>query len=412
MSQPLSLRVGLRFSRARKPNGLLSFVSMIAMLGVMLGVAVLVVALAVMNGSINFLRGEALKSVPHLTLSSAAFERDWQSYAEAFEGVEGVLAASPVSEIEAVLTLRGATEFIELQGVEAATEIAGNSGERALELLAELAQRPDGVVLSARLASQLGARLGDEVSIAGLDRMLRRSKVPAQSFAVLGYADFGAYGGGNSALTNRIAVQSLAGKQFQTEMRLRLADVFAADRLQAEVLDLEIAASLDDLSSETWREAQSGLFGALAMEKFLTGLMLMMIVAVGAVNIVSTLVMAVSEKGPDVAILRTMGASRGAILRVFIVQGGVSGLVGTLLGALLGSVLATQLAAIGLAVERVLGVLTGNDNLVLLSHLQTQLIWQEVAIVCVIALLISLLATLYPAYRASKIEPAEVLRYE
>jgi lipoprotein-releasing system permease protein len=148
------------------------------------------------------------------------------------------------------------------------------------------------------------------------------------------------------------------------------------------------------------------------MEKFLTGLMLLTIVAVGAVNIVSTLVMAVAEKGPDIAILRTMGASRGVIMRLFIVQGGVSGLIGTGLGAILGVFIAINLADISLTLERAVGWATGNSNIVFVSHLQTQVIWSEVALVCSAGLVISLIATLYPAYRASKIEPAEVLRYE
>jgi len=150
----------------------------------------------------------------------------------------------------------------------------------------------------------------------------------------------------------------------------------------------------------------------LAMEKFLTGLMLMMIVMIGAVNIVSTLVMAVAEKTNDVAILRTMGAPSGAIMRLFIIQGGVSGVLGTLFGAALGILIALFLAPLGLALESLLGALTGNPNLLLVSHLQTKLLWGEVFLVCGVALLISLLATLYPAFRASKIAPAEVLRYE
>ena len=151
---------------------------------------------------------------------------------------------------------------------------------------------------------------------------------------------------------------------------------------------------------------------ALAMEKFLTGLMLMMIVMIGAVNIVSTLVMAVAEKTSDIAILRTMGASSGAIMRSFIMQGGVSGVLGTFFGAGLGVFIALFLAPIGLALESALGALLGQPNLLLVSHLQTKLLWSEVLLVCGLALLISLLATLYPAFRASRIAPAEVLRYE
>jgi len=148
------------------------------------------------------------------------------------------------------------------------------------------------------------------------------------------------------------------------------------------------------------------------MEKILTGFMLMMIVIIGAVNIVSTLVMVVSDKGADIAILRTMGASRQTIMRVFIVQGLVAGFIGTVLGALLGVILAFFITDLSLLIEQAINSLFANANVYLISHLQTKVAGAEVLVVCLAALLISFLATLYPAYRASKIQPAEVLRYE
>jgi len=257
----------------------------------------------------------------------------------------------------------------------------------------------------------MGIRPGDELTIAALDRLLRRSKSAPQAFKVLGYADFGAYGGGNIVLLNRGEALMLDGNA-QTLLRASLDDAFSAERVKRELDASNQVLGIAGIEFETWREAQASLFGALAMEKFLTGLMLLTIVAVGAVNIVSTLVMAVAEKGPDIAILRTMGASRGTVMRLFIVQGGVSGLIGTTLGALLGVLLAFNLAKLSLLLEQAFGWLMGNSNVVFVSHLQTQVVWSEVALVCFAGLLISLLATLYPAYRASKIEPAEVLRYE
>jgi len=137
-----------------------------------------------------------------------------------------------------------------------------------------------------------------------------------------------------------------------------------------------------------------------------------MIVVVGAVNIVSTLVMVVADKGADVAILRTMGASRGSIMRIFIVQGLVAGLVGTLVGALLGTLLAANITDISLILERIINSLASGSDRYFISHLQTQIEWGEVGLICLAALAISFVATLYPAYRASKIQAAEVLRYE
>jgi len=374
---------------------------------------ILIIALSVMNGSISFLRNEALKSVPHLTATSPTMSAEWPRYAKAFLGNASVLAIAPYVQFEALLSIEGSTEFIQVRGIEPALEqgVAGHTGDRAREALSALDETPNGVLLDSRLASRMGIRPGDELTIAALDRLLRRSKSAPQAFKVLGYADFGAYGGGNIVLLNRGEALMLDGNA-QTLLRASLDDVFSAERVKRELDASNQVLGIAGIEFETWREAQASLFGALAMEKFLTGLMLLTIVAVGAVNIVSTLVMAVAEKGPDIAILRTMGASRGTVMRLFIVQGGVSGLIGTTLGALLGVLLAFNLAKLSLLLEQAFGWLTGNSNVVFVSHLQTQVVWSEVALVCFAGLLISLLATLYPAYRASKIEPAEVLRYE
>jgi lipoprotein-releasing system permease protein len=148
------------------------------------------------------------------------------------------------------------------------------------------------------------------------------------------------------------------------------------------------------------------------MEKILTGFMLMMIVIIGAVNIISTLVMVVSDKGADIAILRTMGASRQTIMQVFIVQGLVAGIIGTLVGALAGVLLASSVTQLSLLIENLINGIFTNANVYFISHLQTRVNFYEVTLVCALALLISFIATLYPAYRASKIQPAEVLRYE
>ena len=148
------------------------------------------------------------------------------------------------------------------------------------------------------------------------------------------------------------------------------------------------------------------------MEKYLTGFMLLMIVMIGAVNIVSTLVMVVSDKSADIAILRTMGASKGLITRIFICQGMIAGLIGTLLGVILGVTLALTITDLSLGLERLLNSIFPDSNIYLISHLKTALQWQELVVIAGSALLISFLATIYPAYRASKVQPAEVLRYE
>jgi len=414
MQTPLSVTIGVRYSRARKSSGLLSFVSTVAMLGVALGVTVLIVALAVMNGSIAFLRAEALKSLPHIVVTGDSVQSQLEPLRLAFAASDGVESVLAVTEFEALISQSGVNDFAEVRGIDAqfSEAIAGNQGARAQELLDRLQATPDGAIIDSRLAARLGLSGTQELNLTAIDSLLRQSDVQSQGFIVLGFVDFGAYGGGQTVLINRAAALSLSGNRGQTKLQLTLVDLFESVNIASQIAELAPVKGDSDLVIETWQQAQSGLFDALAMEKFLTGLMLMMIVMIGAVNIVSTLVMAVAEKTSDIAILRTMGASSGAIMRSFIMQGGVSGVLGTFFGAGLGVFIALFLAPIGLALESALGALLGQPNLLLVSHLQTKLLWSEVLLVCGLALLISLLATLYPAFRASRIAPAEVLRYE
>jgi lipoprotein-releasing system permease protein len=414
MQTPLSVTIGVRYSRARKSSGLLSFVSTVAMLGVALGVTVLIVALAVMNGSIAFLRAEALKSLPHIVVTGDSVQSQLEPLRLAFAASDGIESVLVVTEFEALISQSGVNDFAEVRGIDAqfSEAIAGNQGARAQELLDRLQATPDGAIIDSRLAARLGLSGTQELNLTAIDSLLRQSDVQSQGFIVLGFADFGAYGGGQTVLINRAAALSLSGNRGQTKLQLTLVDLFESVNIASQIAELAPVKGDSELVIETWQQAQSGLFDALAMEKFLTGLMLMMIVMIGAVNIVSTLVMAVAEKTSDIAILRTMGASSGAIMRSFIMQGGVSGVLGTFFGAGLGVFIALFLAPIGLALESALGALLGQPNLLLVSHLQTKLLWSEVLLVCGLALLISLLATLYPAFRASRIAPAEVLRYE
>ncbi|MDP6652956.1 MAG: FtsX-like permease family protein, partial [Gammaproteobacteria bacterium] len=225
----------------------------------------------------------------------------------------------------------------------------------------------------------------------------------------LGFADFGVYGNNNIALVNLDEAQALFEKDsgVSTQLRLKVGDIF-----QAESIATDLFGAMNGVEILPWNEAQASLFNALNMEKILTGFMLLMIIVIGAVNIISTLVMVVSDKAADIAILRTMGASRGMILKIFTVQGLIAGVLGTLVGALFGVLLANNITQLSLQVERFINSLFADANIYLISHLQTRVDANEVLMVCLAALVISFLATLYPAYRASKIQPAEILRYE
>jgi len=411
MLKPFSVFVGLRYSLARKRNFFLSFVSLISMLGVSLGVTILIVALAVMNGSIDTLRADALKSVPHVTVSGEAVNSNWNELADIALKSPRVIAASPFMEGEANILYQGNNRFVSLRGVEGGLEadVVDNPSSRYRELLLALTATENGIILGAQLAGSLGVYSNADLSVTALGSLLARNVADTEGFTVVGYADFGACGNSDFALINLAQAQELfaLNSASRLTLRLRVDDIF-----NAKAIAQELFADYPGLQVQSWDEAQASLFNALRMEKILTSFMLLMIVVVGAVNIVSTLVMVVADKGADVAILRTMGASRGSIMRIFIVQGLVAGLVGTLVGALLGTLLAANITDISLILERIINSLASGSDRYFISHLQTQIEWDEVGLICLAALAISFVATLYPAYRASKIQAAEVLRYE
>ena len=379
------------------------------MLGVSLGVMVLIVALSVINGSINSLRNEALKSVPHVTIAGESLESNWERQAVNAQLSDQVLAAAPFLEGEAVLRYQGKNIFIRVRGVDPQreAEIVNNESQSFSSLLDILQERNNSIILGTQLASQLGISSGNELSVTSLNSLLTRSLSDAQGFEVTGFADFGIYGNQAIALINLNEARELFAQDrgVNLQLRLRVSDIF-----NAELIAMDLFENAGNLDIQSWNETQATLFNALNMEKLLTSFMLLMIVVIGAVNIISTLVMVVSDKTSDVAILRTMGASRSIIMKIFVVQGLIVGIVGTTIGALLGLLLANNITKLSLWLEQLINLVFADANIYLISHLQTRVNVSEVMLVCLIALLICFLATLYPAFRASKIQPAEALR--
>ena len=379
------------------------------MLGVSLGVMVLIVALSVINGSISSLRNEALKSVPHVTIAGESLESNWERQAVNAQLSDQVLAAAPFLEGEAVLRYQGKNIFIRVRGIDPQreAEIVNNESQSFSNLLDILQERNNSIILGTQLASQLGISSGNELSVTSLNSLLTRSLSDAQGFEVTGFADFGIYGNQAIALINLNEARELFAQDrgVNPQLRLRVSDIF-----NAELIAMDLFENAGNLDIQSWNETQATLFNALNMEKLLTSFMLLMIVVIGAVNIISTLVMVVSDKTSDVAILRTMGASRSIIMKIFVVQGLIVGIVGTTIGALLGLLLANNITKLSLWLEQLINLVFADANIYLISHLQTRVNVSEVMLVCLIALLICFLATLYPAFRASKIQPAEALR--
>ncbi len=411
MLRSFPLFIGLRYSLAQKNSLLLSFVSLISVLGVTLGVLILIVALAVINGSIETLRKEALKSTPHVTIAGPGLQANWRELRDLALRSEEVISAAPFIEAEASITHQGEAAFIAVRGIDTALESSVNEPGSAtfVDLLASLGESETGVILGAGLAGQLGVRSSTQVSLLSLGKLLRRRLDEGQGAEVIGFADFGLYSNHNTALMSLTAAERLFANDPGVDIRLRLrvSDINRAGDIAAQVF-----SDYSELEITPWNEVQASLFDALNMEKFLTAFMLLMIVVIGAVNIISTLVMFVSDKSADIAILRTMGASQASIMIIFMVQGLVAGILGTVIGVALGLGLAGSITDVSLALEQFVNSNIEGANLYLLSHLQTEVVSSEVMLVCLAALVTCFLATLYPAYRASCIQPAEVLRYE
>ncbi len=416
MFKPVSLIIGLRYIRTRKKSQIISFVSIVSTLGITIGVLALIVVTSVINGSTSTMRDETLKAVPHASISAGS--GDWPGLRDALAVQPGILGAAPYVEGESWLRFDGAAEFVQLRGVDPHLEsqVMQVQNPDLDAMLQALADTENGVILGIRLANRLGIRLDEEVTLLSLPSLLNRKLDESMHFRVIGAADFGFYGNDNTVMVDLQAAQTLFGLDpggQDVRLRLRVDDVLNAGPIAANALqtlsDPSLAAGR---ASTSWSETQASLFDALRLEKTMTGFMLLMIVVIGAVNIVSTLVMVVADKSADIAILRTMGASRATIMSIFVTQGTTVGVLGTALGALTGVLLAQNLPQVLGWIEAALNATLSPGDVYMISYLRAELQVEDVVLTCVSALVVSFLATLYPAYRATRIQPAEVLRYE
>ncbi|TWC38990.1 lipoprotein-releasing system permease protein [Pseudomonas sp. SJZ079] len=416
MFKPLFVFIGTRYTRAKRRNHFVSFISLTSMIGLALGVLVMIVVLSVMNGFDHEMRTRVLGMVPHATVESATPVADWRKLADTALQHPQVLAVAPFSQMQGLLTHEGKVQKVLINAIdpqeEAKVSIIGDFFQQGR--LQDLEPGGFGMVIGDKAAAKLGVGLGDKLTFvapevtvtpAGMFPRLKR-------FTVVGIFHVGAGEiDGYLALTH---VQDLARLQrWQAEqvqgIRLKFADLFQAPRTA-----WELAKSLGDgdFYARDWTRTHGNLYQAIRMEKAIIGLLLLLIVAVAAFNIISTLVMVVTDKKGDIAILRTLGATPGQIMAIFMVQGTVIGVFGTALGALLGIGAALNVSAGIAALERALGMKFLNADVYFIDYLPSQLLLEDVLLVCGAALVLSFLATLYPAWRAARTQPAEALRYE
>jgi len=413
--RPWPVYIGLRYTRARRRNHFVSFISLSSMLGIALGVAALITVLSVMNGFQEELRQRILGVVAHLTVEGEAGPLEgWRRLLGRLEGLAHVRGVAPYVRGEGMLRAGGASAGVILRGVDPALEprVSDLAGEVVAGDLAALRPGGWGIVLGQALAARLGVWVGDRVVLmvpqatvtpAGLLPRLRR-------LTVVGVFEAGMYEYDSALALMHLedATRLLRLGDGVTGLRLRLDELFRAPAL-ARRLAAELGPSY---AVGDWTERHANFFKAVRMEKTVMFVILTLIVAVAAFNIVSTLVMVVRDKEADIAVLRTLGATPRQVMGVFVVQGSVLGVAGTLLGVAGGVALALHVEQVVQALEGLLGVRFLPADVYYISELPSRLDWGDVGRITAVSLLLSVSATLYPAWRAARVQPAEALRYE
>ncbi len=415
MIRPLPLFIGLRYTRARRRNRFVSFISASSMLGIAVGVMALITVLSVMNGFEKELRERILGMVSHATVQG--YEgglSDWQALLPRLDERSDVIAAAPFINGEVMLTRGADVTGALVRGIDPAREsavsrVANNLIEGELDTLADGEYR---IILGSRLAAELGVGTGDAVSLitpevrasaAGILPRLRRFEVGG-IFEV----DMAQYDGSLALIHLADAQRLFRMADTVSGIRLEFDDLMSAP---ARVREIARALPGNYLVSD-WTMQHRNFFRAVAMEKTVMFIILMLIVGVAAFNIVSTLVMAVQDKQSDIAILRTLGARPLTVMGIFVVQGSLLGVVGTLFGTGAGIALAMNVETIVPAIERLFSVEFISGDVYLISELPSDLRMPDVWRISLSAIALSLLATLYPAWRAARTAPAEALRHE
>ncbi|WP_369601869.1 lipoprotein-releasing ABC transporter permease subunit [Hahella sp. SMD15-11] len=414
MFRPLSFFIGLRYTLSKRDNHFISFISLTSMIGLILGVLVLITVLSVMNGFDRELRQRILGTVPHAVIEKrGAPLMDWQQVAARALEHPSVVAAAPYTQAQGMATARGQVHGLLINGVDPAWEnqvsIVGQ--HMVAGSLDDLKPGQFGIVLGDILASYLGAQVGDRITVI----LPKASVTPAgvfprmKRFTVVGLFSIGAELDASLAyihIEDASRLMQLGGGV--QGVRLKLDNLF-----EAPAVSWGLASLLGkDFTATDWTRTHGNLFQAIQMEKTMVGLLLMFIIAVAAFNIVATLVMVVTDKQADIAILRTLGMSSGGILRIFMVQGLIIGLAGTLTGAVLGVALALNISDLIAWFEHAMGIRFLSPDVYFISYLPSELMWSDVAVICSTTFGLTVLATIYPAFRASRIQPAEALRYE
>lgn len=414
MFKPLAVFIGLRYTRSKKKNQFVSFISFSSMLGIGLGVMVLITVLSVMNGFDTEIHRRFFGMTPEITLTGReGVLTQWQEVRAQLEKNTAIRSVAPFVSVQSLLTYEGQVLPVMLMGIlpELEEDITHLQHKMVIGHLKNLS--PFGIVLGQSLAEQLGVMVGESLTV-----MIPEATVtPAgmiprfKRFTVKGI--FSAGNGFN--FDTKLAFIHLKDAQKMLHLgeevsglKIKIKDIY-----QAKTLSLMISKQFGDrLAVENWTDSFGAFFQAVKMEKNMMFLILLLIIAVAAFNLVSSLVMVVNDKQSEIAILRTIGATPAFILRIFMIQGMLVGVLGTLFGVSSGLLVATHTTAIVNALQSFFGVHILSSSIYWVDYLPSVILWADIWKVSVMALLMSFLATLYPAWRASKTVIAEALHYE
>jgi lipoprotein-releasing system permease protein len=416
MFKPLALYIGLRYTRAKRRQHFISFISLASMLGIALGVAILITVLSVMNGFDYEIENRLFSLANQVSISRIdAPLSDWKSLQQQVKTQPKVIASAPFINAQGLLTRSGVSAPLMVTGIlpEEESRVSEMANHLSAGSFDSLTPKSFNIVIGEGLAADLGVGIGDQVIL------LTPQATPTPFGIQPRFRQFTISGifhiDGNPQMDRGLGFIHLKDAQALYQMnnhvsglRLRISNLYAAP---------EVSNHLGNILPEgyivsNWTQEYGSLFKAIKMEKTMIFLLLLFIIAVAAFNLVSSLVMAVNDKQADIAILRTFGATPRTIMGIFIVQGFVIGATGTLLGFIGGLLLAFNVSSIVNFIQHVFHVEFISSSVYFLNYLPSRLDWTDVLDICAIALSMSLLATLYPAWQASRTHPVEALRYE